>query len=173
MGFALGGGGFVTDSGQMVVKNHGEVVADLPASKLADDAPIYHREAKEPAYLAEVRSFTLADVEDVEDPTEALEKLLEWPSIASKNWVYRQYDHMVRANTMVNPGSDAAVIRIKADSVPGAMIARTFPRNLWRWRLIATRRMCTSIPTKAQGGGGRVRPQPGLQRQRRLGPRII
>ena len=52
--------GFVTDSGQMVVKNHGEVVADLPASKLADDAPIYHREAKEPAYLAEVRSFTLA-----------------------------------------------------------------------------------------------------------------
>ena len=122
--------GFVTDSGQMVVKNHGEVVADLPASKLADDAPIYHREAKEPAYLAEVRSFTLADVEDVEDPTEALEKLLEWPSIASKNWVYRQYDHMVRANTMVNPGSDAAVIRIKADSVPGGDDREDFPEKL-------------------------------------------
>lgn len=122
--------GFVTDSGQMVVKNHGEVVADLPASKLADDAPIYHREAKEPAYLAEVRRFTLASVEDVEDPTEALEKLLEWPSIASKNWVYRQYDHMVRANTMVNPGSDAAVIRIKADSVPGGDNRENFPEKL-------------------------------------------
>ena len=122
--------GFVTDSGQMVVKNHGEVVADLPASKLADDAPIYHREAKEPAYLAEVRSFTLAGVEDLEDPTEALEKLLEWPSIASKNWVYRQYDHMVRANTMVNPGSDAAVIRIKADSVPGGDDREDFPEKL-------------------------------------------
>ena len=122
--------GFVTDTGQMVVKNHGVVVADLPASKLADDAPIYHREAKKPAYLAEVRSFTLAGVEDVEDPTEALEKLLEWPSIASKNWVYRQYDHMVRANTMVNPGSDAAVIRIKADSVPGGDDREDFPEKL-------------------------------------------
>mgnify|MGYP001497250877 FL=1 len=122
--------GFVTDTGQMVVKNHGVVVADLPASKLADDAPIYHREAKEPAYLSEVRSFTLAGVEDVEDPTEALEKLLEWPSIASKNWVYRQYDHMVRANTMVNPGSDAAVIRIKADSVPGGDDREDFPEKL-------------------------------------------
>lgn len=122
--------GFVTDTGQMVVRNHGEVVADLPASKLADDAPIYHREAKEPAYLAEVRRFTLAGVEDVEDPTEALEKLLEWPSIASKNWVYRQYDHMVRANTMVNPGSDAAVIRIKADSVPGGDDREDFPEKL-------------------------------------------
>ena len=111
--------GKVTDTGQMVVKNHGEVVADLPAAKLADEAPVYHREAKEPVYLDEVRSFTLEAIEDCDDPKSALEKLLEWPTIASKNWVYRQYDHMVRANTMVNPGSDAAVIRIKADSVPG------------------------------------------------------
>ncbi len=111
--------GTVTDTGQMVVKNHGEIVADLPASKLADDAPIYHRDAKEPAYLAEVRAFTLEGIDDLEDPTAALGKLLKWPTIASKNWVYRQYDHMVRANTMVNPGSDAAVIRIKGDSIPG------------------------------------------------------
>ncbi|MBT5845211.1 MAG: phosphoribosylformylglycinamidine synthase subunit PurL, partial [Verrucomicrobiales bacterium] len=112
--------GHVTDTGQMVVKNHGEIVVDLPASKLADDAPIYHREAKEPEYLAAVRAFTLEGIDDLEDPTAALGKLLKWPTIASKNWVYRQYDHMVRANTMVNPGSDAAVIRIKADSIPGA-----------------------------------------------------
>ena len=62
-----------------------------------------------------MRSFTLADVEDVEDPTEALEKLLEWPSIASKNWVYRQYDHMVRANTMVQDGRLADVHRLWSD----------------------------------------------------------
>jgi phosphoribosylformylglycinamidine synthase len=111
--------GSVTDTGQMVVKNHGEAVVDLPAAKLADEAPIYHREAQEPAYLAEVRAFTLDGIEDLEEPAAALEKLLEWPTIASKNWVYRQYDHMVRANTMVNPGSDAAVIRVKADSIPG------------------------------------------------------
>ena len=96
----------------MVVKNCGEIVVDLPAAKLADEAPVYQREAKEPAYLNEVRSYNLDKVEDLDDPQESLEKLLEWPSIASKNWVYRQYDHMVRANTMVNPGSDAAVIRI-------------------------------------------------------------
>jgi len=112
--------GNVTGTGQMVVKNHGQMVVDLPASKLADDAPIYHREATEPKYLAAVRAFTLEGIDDLDDPTAALGKLLKWPTIASKNWVYRQYDHMVRANTMVNPGSDAAVIRIKADSIPGA-----------------------------------------------------
>jgi len=126
--------GRVTDTGQMVVKNHGEVVADLPASKLADDAPIYEREAREPAYLTKVRAFTLVDIDDLEENEAiegALEKLLEWPSIASKNWVYRQYDHMVRANTMVNPGSDAAVIRVKGDSIPGGDDrAEDFPEKL-------------------------------------------
>ena len=126
--------GRVTDSGQMVVKNHGEVVADLPAAKLADEAPVYEREAREPAYLADVRAFTLEGVDDLtqgEAIEGALEKLLEWPSIASKNWVYRQYDHMVRANTMVNPGSDAAVIRVKGDSIPGGDArAEDFPEKL-------------------------------------------
>ena len=122
--------GIVTDNGQMVVKNNGETVADLPARKLADDAPIYQRDAKEPAYLADVQRFTLEEVNDLEDPLEALEKLLEWPTIASKNWVYRQYDHMVRANTMVNPGSDAAVIRVKADSIPGVDDREDFPEKI-------------------------------------------
>lgn len=122
--------GSVTGTGQMVVKNHGEIVADLPAAKLADEAPVYQREAKEPAYLSGVRNFTLDAIEDQDDPKGILEKLLEWPSIASKNWVYRQYDHMVRANTMVNPGSDAAVIRIKADSVPGGGKEADFPEKL-------------------------------------------
>src|SRR5438270_2977484 len=102
----------------MVVRNNGQVVADIPASKLADEAPVYHREATEPAYFKAVRSFALESVPSLTDPLAALKALLSWPTIASKNWVYRQYDHMVRDGTIVAPGSDAAVIRIKEDSLP-------------------------------------------------------
>ena len=116
--------GTVTDTGRMVVRHHGKVVADIPARKIADESPIYQREAREPEYLKEVRSFNLAGVPDTQDPLAHLKALLSWPTIASKNWVYRQYDHMVRDNTVVCPGSDAAVLRIKGDSVPGASPAR-------------------------------------------------
>src|ERR1044071_4423284 len=111
--------GRVTDTGRMVVSNHGQIVADIPAKKLADEAPVYSREAAEPQYLKAVRAFTLAGIADVQDPVAALKTLLAWPTIASKNWVYRQYDHMVRDGTIVCPGSDATVIRIKTDSLPG------------------------------------------------------
>ncbi len=110
--------GFVTDTGRMVVKHHGKVVADIPAKKIADESPIYQRESREPAYLAEVRAFTLDGLSDTSDAAGHLKTLLAWPTIASKNWVYRQYDHTVRDNTVVRPGSDAAVLRIKADSLP-------------------------------------------------------
>jgi phosphoribosylformylglycinamidine synthase subunit PurL len=110
--------GVVTDTGRMVVKHYGKVVAEIPAKQLADEAPVYSREAKEPAYLQEVRAFTLAGIPDTTDPVSNLKALLAWPTIASKNWVYRQYDHMVRDGTVVCPGSDAAVIRIKEDSLP-------------------------------------------------------
>ncbi|HZV36512.1 MAG TPA: phosphoribosylformylglycinamidine synthase subunit PurL, partial [Verrucomicrobiae bacterium] len=112
--------GFVTDTGRMVVKNGGQIVAEIPAKKLADEAPVYQREFREPEYLKAVRAFTLANVPDTEDAASALKVLLGWPTIASKNWVYRQYDHMVRDGTVVCPGSDAAVVRIKADSLPNA-----------------------------------------------------
>src|SRR5262245_22159542 len=110
--------GRVTDTGRMVVRNHGQVVADIPARKLADEAPVYQREAREPQYLAAVRAFTLAELPDTKDPVGELKMLLSWPTIASKNWVYRQYDHTVRAGTVLGPGSDAAIIRIKEDSLP-------------------------------------------------------
>ncbi|HEY3761267.1 MAG TPA: phosphoribosylformylglycinamidine synthase subunit PurL [Verrucomicrobiae bacterium] len=112
--------GVVTDTGRMVVKQHGKVVADIPAKKIADESPIYQRESAEPAYLKEVRAFRLDQISDTTSPADNLKKLLAWPSIASKNWVYRQYDHMVRDGSVVCPGSDAAVIRIKADSLPDA-----------------------------------------------------
>ena len=115
--------GFVTDTGRMVVKQHGQVVADIPAKKIADESPIYQRDAQEPEYLKAVRAFRMDGIADVASGTDAagaLKKLLAWPSIASKNWVYRQYDHMVRDGSVVCPGSDAAVIRIKGDSLPDA-----------------------------------------------------
>jgi phosphoribosylformylglycinamidine synthase subunit PurL len=112
--------GTVTDTGRMVVRHHGKVVADIPARKIADESPIYQREAKEPVYLQAVRAFTLSGVPDTQDPLGNLKALLSWPTIASKNWVYRQYDHMVRDNSAVCPGSDAAVLRIKSDCIPGA-----------------------------------------------------
>jgi phosphoribosylformylglycinamidine synthase len=112
--------GFVTDTGRMVVKQHGQLVADIPAKKIADESPVYQRESREPDYLKEVRAFQLSSIADTKSPAEDLKKLLAWPSIASKNWVYRQYDHMVRDGSVICPGSDAAVIRIKSDSLPDA-----------------------------------------------------
>jgi phosphoribosylformylglycinamidine synthase len=121
--------GRVTDTGRMVVRHHGAVVVDLPAKKLADEAPVYYREAQEPAYLKEVRAFRLDGIPDTENPIADLKKLLAWPSIASKNWVYRQYDHMVRDGSVVCPGSDAAVIRIKSDSLPESSDAKPAPEK--------------------------------------------
>jgi len=110
--------GVVTDTGRMVVKHHGQVVADIPAKKIADESPVYQRAAQEPEYLKEVRAFRLDQIPESPDLRADLLKLLAWPTIASKNWVYRQYDHMVRDGSVVLPGSDAAVIRIKEDSIP-------------------------------------------------------
>ncbi|HRY47562.1 MAG TPA: phosphoribosylformylglycinamidine synthase subunit PurL [Candidatus Paceibacterota bacterium] len=115
--------GHVTDTGHMVVKNHGQIVVDIPAKQIADESPVYHREFREPAYLPEVRAFTLRDVPDTQDPVADLKILMACPTIASKNWVYRQYDHMVRNGSTVCPGSDAAVIRIKTDSLPAGGLA--------------------------------------------------
>jgi phosphoribosylformylglycinamidine synthase II len=116
--------GQVTDTGRMVVRHHGRVVVDVPAKKLADEAPVYYRDAQEPTYLKEVRAFLLDGIADCSSPMADLKKLLAWPSIASKNWVYRQYDHMVRDGSVVCPGSDAAVIRIKTDSQPESSDAK-------------------------------------------------
>jgi phosphoribosylformylglycinamidine synthase len=110
--------GFVTDTGRMVVRHGGKIVADIPAKKIADESPVYQRESSEPEYLKAVRAFRLDGIADSQSPMSDLLKLLAWPSIASKNWVYRQYDHMVRDGSVVCPGSDAAVIRIKGDSLP-------------------------------------------------------
>jgi phosphoribosylformylglycinamidine synthase len=110
--------GIITDTGHMKVRHGGKLVVDIPARKIADESPVYQREAVEPPYLKDVRAFRLDGIADTTTPADDLKKLLAWPSIASKNWVYRQYDHQVRDGSVVLPGSDAAVIRIKTDSLP-------------------------------------------------------
>jgi phosphoribosylformylglycinamidine synthase II len=112
--------GVVTDTGRMVVKENGKVVADVPADSLTE-APVYHPAKSEPAILKRHREFDESTVPVSKNPQDVLEKLLSDPTIASKRWVYQQYDHMVRSNSLVRPGSDSAVIRVKGTSLGLAM----------------------------------------------------
>lgn len=105
--------GKVTSDGILRVRDKGEIVAEIPAKALAEDGPRYERPAAPPGYQDLLQSLNTDNLQDVKDPSQALLRLLEAPSIANKAWVYQQYDHMVGTNTMVRPGSDAAVIRIK------------------------------------------------------------
>ena len=104
--------GRVTDDGMMRVKVGSAVAAEIPARQLAEDAPIYHREARQPEWEIRNSKFEIGGVSEPGDYQGVLLKLLGSPTIASKNWVYRQYDHMVQDGTIVSPGSDAAVVRI-------------------------------------------------------------
>ena len=108
--------GRVTDDGIMRVRNNGAIAAEIPAKALADEAPLYSREARAPTVAASLRdastSLTERRLQKI-DPQHALRQLLRDPTIASKNWVYRQYDHTVRTGTVVKPGSDAAVFFVR------------------------------------------------------------
>ena len=102
--------GCVTDDGMMRVRNNGTIAAEIPAKPLADEAPLYTREAVAPP---RTQPLDLSAVPEI-DAGSALRQMLADPTIASKNWIYRQYDHMVRTGTIVRPGSDAAVFHVRA-----------------------------------------------------------
>jgi phosphoribosylformylglycinamidine synthase len=99
----------VRDTQRMQVIHNGETVADIPVDALTDEAPRYERAMKAPAKSQSTQSRVLENT----DHTDALRTLLRSGNIASKQWVFRQYDHMVRTNTAILPGADAAVVRIK------------------------------------------------------------
>ncbi|MBI5855994.1 MAG: phosphoribosylformylglycinamidine synthase subunit PurL [Nitrospirae bacterium] len=115
--------GRVTEDGLLRVRDQGHVVAEIPAKALADDGPRYERPHAPPAYQEYLQALNLDSLRDVQDPTAVLLSLLESPTIASKRWIYQQYDHMVRTNTVVRPGSDAAVVRVKGTNKALAMVA--------------------------------------------------
>jgi phosphoribosylformylglycinamidine synthase II len=104
--------GRVTGDGLMRVKDHGKTVAEIPARQLADEAPLYKREARRPADLDARQQLDLASVREPADLAAVLPRLLAAPDLASKRWIYRQYDHMVQVGTVIGPGSDAAVVRV-------------------------------------------------------------
>jgi phosphoribosylformylglycinamidine synthase II len=103
--------GRVTEDGRLRVFHRGRLVADLPARLLTEEAPVYTRPMRKAETGDEVEWDRVhaepAPLEDV------LRQMLRSPNLASKHWVYRQYDHMVRTNTILLPGADAAVLRVK------------------------------------------------------------
>ncbi|TLS52137.1 phosphoribosylformylglycinamidine synthase subunit PurL [Paenibacillus antri] len=104
--------GKVTDTGRLTLIHHGEVVGDMPVTALVDDCPMYHKPSAVPAYYEANASVDTLRYPEVTDLADALLKVLASPTVASKEWVYGQYDHMVRTATVVRPGSDAAVVRV-------------------------------------------------------------
>ncbi len=107
--------GEVTDSGQLEIYYEGVKKADITSNDLVlgGDAPVYIRETKEPGYLNEIRKFDFQSLPEPKNLADSFLKVFSSPNIASKKWVYEQYDSMVRTNTVVGPGCDAAVIFLK------------------------------------------------------------
>lgn len=106
--------GEVKEGNRMVVRQKGVVVADLPAKSLTDEAPIYDQPATEPAHLATAREWKVDSIPELgqEAVEGALLGLLTHPTIASKRWIWKQYDHMVMSGCTVEPGSDAGVVKL-------------------------------------------------------------
>jgi phosphoribosylformylglycinamidine synthase len=104
--------GEVTGDGRFSIRKGGEVLASVPAEFLTDKAPVNVRPAAEPGYFRSLKKADCAELRNYGDWTDLLKKLLASPNIASKRWVYEQYDSTIGTNTVVRPGSDAAVLRL-------------------------------------------------------------
>jgi phosphoribosylformylglycinamidine synthase II len=113
--------GAVTDGSQLRVRERGTLVVDIPNRALTDEAPVYHRPTRRPDWLDQIQQLDLASLTPTGDASGTLRTLLASPTIASKRWIYRQYDHMVRTNTVVLPGLGCGVVRVKGTSRALAM----------------------------------------------------
>jgi len=103
--------GRVTDTGRMILRFHGEIVADMPVAPLSDRAPVYDR-PREP-FVPNAGPFPWESEPEPDDYGACLRQILSSPNVAEKSWIWTQYDHMVQTNTVERPGGDAAVFRIK------------------------------------------------------------
>ena len=108
--------GEVTADGTLRVKERGKIVAEIPNRALTDEAPQYRRPMETPSYLADVQSLAIDSLRPSGSSNDALLRLIASPTIASKHWVYRQYDHMVQTNTISLPGLGSGVVRVKGTS---------------------------------------------------------
>ncbi len=105
--------GVVTDGTQLRVRDDGRLAVDIPNRALTDEAPVYRRPFSRPEWLDDVQRLDLASLKPAGSAADVLRVLLASPTIASKRWIYRQYDHMVRTNTIVLPGLGCGVVRVK------------------------------------------------------------
>ena len=122
--------GRVTDDGIYRVTWGGEVVAEIPGRSLVDEAPVYRPEARE-SEAARSRRERPIPSDRRADPGAALEALLDLPTIACKRWVYEQYDTSVLTNTVLGPGGDAAVLRVRGSSLGVAVTSGGSGRLVW------------------------------------------
>ena len=117
--------GRVTETGRLVLTMGGTTVADLPVGPLVDEAPLYDRPwVPSPALPAVVAASLPAPL----DPASALKKLLACPDLASKRWIWEQYDHLVMGDTVQRPGGDAAVVRVRGTEKALAIVTDCTPR---------------------------------------------
>ena len=117
--------GVTTDTSRLVVKHHGEIVADMPVHALAEEGPVYERdyERRAPAAPLEKGAF------DPKKPiAESLKRLLSSPDLCSRRWVWEQYDHSVMADTLQAPGGDAAIVRVHGTNKALAISCDVTPR---------------------------------------------
>lgn len=121
--------GRMTVDGRGVIRLGGEVVADLPVEPLTRERPVSRPTAITPKGLAERQAPP--EVPEVDDPADVLARLLETPELASKEWVWRQYDHTVRTNTVLGPGGDAAVLLLKGTPVGLGLACDVNPSYCW------------------------------------------
>ncbi len=105
--------GRVTGDGMLTILENGRQVASVPAASLSHQAPVYNRERRRPAYLDQITRLSVEDLPVPREAGEVLRRLLASPNLGSREWIWRQYDYMVRTNTVVYPGADAAVLRVK------------------------------------------------------------
>ncbi|MEK6637553.1 MAG: phosphoribosylformylglycinamidine synthase subunit PurL, partial [Pseudomonadota bacterium] len=121
--------GTVTETGHMVLKWNGETVCDIPLGPLADDAPLYDRPyMSQDEYKAWAQVKPLGDIPESTDIGADILKLMASPDIASRRWIWEQYDHMVGADTVQRPGGDAAVVRVYGTNKGLAMTTDCSPR---------------------------------------------
>jgi phosphoribosylformylglycinamidine synthase subunit PurL len=113
--------GEVTGDGRLRIKHHGQIVADVPNSALTDEAPLYRRPVEVPSNRAALATIPATELKPSPSARDTLLALLGSPTVASKRWIFQQYDYMVRTNTIALAGAGAAVVRVKGTNKALAM----------------------------------------------------
>lgn len=120
--------GKVTDSGRLTILEEETRVADLPVSLITSGAPTYKRPVEKPGYLKKIKRLDSEKLPEPEDIQRVFLEILSSPTVSSKKWVYEQYDHMVRTDTVLGPGADSAIIRLKGTQKGIAMTSNVNSR---------------------------------------------